>query len=196
MNVLKYPKFIHWGYFTDWGNNSKILNLQAACYALVYNETKPEPHKLPYEFEECVYIGETAGRYIDTLGGRAKVRHRTFLHSRLGQHFVGIVSGNTQTSSHKKITDIYGIGKQAADGVVTGKPLWLAIIAPRDEVKFPKAWAQMMERDLLFEYLCRWNKAPLGNLDCRIEQDRIVGSKSNQLTQDMKTLDYFLEEAN
>lgn len=184
-------KYVNWDYFTNWANITK--NVQGACYAFVFNETKPQNYNFPYEYENCVYVGKSCGMYADTLGTNGhKHRIRSYLHSRMSEHYGALVSGKKTESSHEKIIETFGSGKDVMDGTLTNLPMWLGIILPRDDVKNTNAWSHYMERQQIYYYTQKWDKTPIGNLDTSSKSKRVLGSKSSLILERKKTsLDEF-----
>lgn len=165
MNLETYK--VHWCKFTDYYKYCDQLAFYGGCYGLVFSEVKPEPYQYPYEFEECIYIGESAGHYMDRKS-KHKQRPRSHIHNRMGYHLKPLSTGDGGDSSHKTIIKKYGFGRDVLDGTLTDKPLWLALIVPNPDwykQGFMKTWVMYEESRQIAEYIMKWDKTPLGNLD-------------------------------
>ena len=167
-------KIIHWCKFTEYHKVCDKLGMNGACYSLVFNEEKPSKYQRPSEFENCVYIGESAGYYIDKQSGM-KTKRRSHLHKRMTHHIGPLINGKGEAStSHKMIIETWGQGKSVFDGTLTGCPCWLGLMIPRDDMVDPeacKAWCQYVERQELYHYIQRWGSHPIGNLDAKSERN-------------------------
>lgn len=185
MDIMGNVKYVQWEYFTKWADVTK--NIPAACYGFVFNETKPGVYNMPCEYEDCVYIGKSAGFYADSLGTNGhKYRIRSYAHSRMSKHFGALVTGKPTESSHDRIIEKFGSGKDVMDGTLTGLPMWLGLIVPRDDVKNLNAWSQYIERQQIYFYTEKWNKTPIGNLDSKSDSVR-TDSKSYEILQRKST---------
>jgi len=165
MNLETYK--IHWCRFSDYHKFCDQLAFYGGCYGLVFNENMPESYQYPYEFEECVYIGESAGHYIDKQHGHNQ-RPRSHIHKRMTQHHKPLTTGDNGSESHNRIIEMYGYGEDMLNGTLTDKPLWLALIVPNPDWHqdgFMKTWVMYEESRQIAEYIMKWGKTPLGNLD-------------------------------
>jgi len=161
------PANIIWTKFSHYYKVCDTSAMRGGTYGFVFNETKPMHYQQPCEFEECVYIGESSGCYYDMQGG-SRGKLRSLIHKRMTYHHKPLTTGVGGGSSHKIITEKYGFGETVLDGTLTGKPLWLGILVPREDIpeNAIKPWVQMHEREQIFHYTMRYGNSPLGNMDC------------------------------
>ena len=184
------PYRIHWDYFTNWAKNCDKLTMNSgACYGFVFNETKPESYQHPAEFKECVYIGESAGMYIDQQNGKSKTKDRSFVHKRMSGHCKQLYNGGE--GAHDAIIENYGYGHEVLNGILTGKPMWLGLILPRPDIPplGVKGLVQMWERKELFDYYMRFGRFPISNKDCVTGGTKQEDSLSSQQLNSRTTLD-------
>lgn len=182
------PAQILWVKFSDYYKVCDVSARKGATYGFVFSEIKPRPYQQPCEFEECVYIGESSGYYMDAQGGgRSKLR--SHVHKRMTHHHKPLTTGVGGDSSHNSIIEHYGFGDNVVDGTVTGKPLWLGLLIPRDDIPSYaiKSWVQRQERDQIFHYIMKFGRSPLGNKDC--DTARNPDSWSTKALEKMGTLD-------
>lgn len=191
MNNFINPVQIIWTKFKNYYKVCDTSALRGATYGFVFSETKPKSYQQPCEFEECVYIGQSAGMYMDSQGGGRR-KLRSHIHKRMTHHHKPLTTGEGRESSHITIIEKYGYGDNVIDGTITGKPLWLGLLIPRDDMPdiAVKPWAQMHEREQIFKYLMKYGRTPLGNKDC--DSTRDPNSWSTKSLQNMGTLDNFL----
>ena len=181
------PQEIFWTKFSDYWKHCDKKAPKGACYGFVFSETKPKFYQQPSEFEECVYIGESAGWYYD--GGK---KFRSHVHKRMTNHHKPLTTGLKTCSSHDAIIEKYGFGDNILDGNITGLPLWLGLIIPREDLpdNSVKSWVQMHERQQIFNYIMKHGVSPLGNRDCDTNRDE--DSKSTKRINNFTTLEEFL----
>jgi len=182
---------IKWDYFRNYHKFCDAFEMSGACYGLVFNETCPKDYQRPYEFKECVYIGESAGCYIDKQNG-TKTKQRSYVHKRMTNHIKPLMEGVGGTTSHQEIIKKYSYGHDVLMGTITGKPLWLGLLIPRPDLpeEFVKQWCLMQEGNELFDYACKWGKSPLGNLNA--DKRKNEDSWSSQRMRELPTLEEFV----
>lgn len=190
MIEFTYPAQVIWRKFTDYYKICDISAPNGAAYGLVFSEERPKSYQLPCEFEECVYIGESSGLYIDKQGGKGKLR--SHVHKRMTKHNNPLINGvvkKKDQSGYKDIIEHYGFGTTVVDGIVTGKPLWLGLLIPRKDLPDYafKAWVQNQEREQIFYYIMKFGRSPLGNKDC--DKRPNPNSWSTKALKKMGTLD-------
>ena len=163
---------IHWDYFTNYYNNCDTLAMRGACYAFVFNKTKPTNFQHPHEFEQCVYVGESAGNYYDLQNGY-KGKVRSHVHKRMTNHHKPLTTGEGGESSHRAIIEIYGHGDHVLNGTFTDLPMWLCLMLPRPDLpdEMVKSWAKYQERRQLLDYEIKWGHCTLGNMDTGSRKD-------------------------
>jgi len=166
------PYKIYWDYFTNYYKHCDNLAMTGACYAFVFNETKPTNFKQPHEFEQCVYVGESAGNYYDLQNGY-KGKVRSHIHKRMTNHHKPLTTGQGAESSHKAIIETYGYGDHVLNGTFTDLPMWLCLLIPRPDLPetMVKQWAKLQERRQLFKYELEWGHCTLGNMDTGSRKD-------------------------
>ena len=171
MNMIE-PYKIHWDDFTKYYKHCDGLATTGACYAFVFNETKPTHFQEPSEFEQCVYIGESGGNYYDKQNGH-KGKLRSHVHKRMTSHHKPFTTGEFSESSHKAIIETYGYGDHMLDGTFTNLPMWLCLMIPRPDLpeKMVKQWSKLQERMQLFRYELRFGHCTLGNMDTGSKKD-------------------------
>jgi|TARA_R110000796_G_C14338495_1_gene410036 hypothetical protein len=173
MNIDKIePYIIYWDYFTNYPKNCDNIAMRGATYALVFNKTKPDKFKLPCEYEQCVYIGKSAGYYYDKQNGY-KGKVRSHVHKRMTNHHKPLITGEGGDSSHKAIIEEYGYGEAAINGIVTGLPLWLCLLIPRPDVpdETISRWTLTQEQIQLYQYEINFGHCTLGNMDTKENKD-------------------------
>jgi|TARA_B110000908_G_C10267733_1_gene466222 hypothetical protein len=180
---FKIPTSVFWCKFKDYSVHCDALTVQSgATYGFVFNENKPKSYQYPSEFEECVYIGESAGWYIDVQGGSRR-KDRSYVHKRMTSHNKTLMNGNTpKNQTHSAIIDSYGYGEDVLNGTLTNKPMWLGLMLPRPDLpkELVKMWVQYHERAQMLDYAMRWGKSPISNKDTE------SGSTSRQTSQSTK----------
>jgi len=172
-----------WSRLTEYTKICKnALCWDGATYAIVFNSTMPKYYNQPYEFEGCVYIGESVGWAYDS-----KV-FTSNLSKRISTHKAALSRGTNNESSYRAIIDCYAITESEIpkehwdelkihrsgldlDGNVTDSPWWLGIVCPNPDLpkKFLKGWCKLEERKQLMEYCYKYGSYPIGNLDCQKE---------------------------
>lgn len=166
------PHIIHWDYFKNYHKHCDQIAMRGATYAFVFNETKPKEYQQPFEFEECVYIGKSAGSYVDKQSGsRSKLRSN--LHKRMTTHHKALMTGKTDNiSSYKSIIENYGYGDNVMDGTLTGIPMWLCIMLPRPDVpdELVARWALMQEQLQMYFYESKFGRPTIGNMDTKTKR--------------------------
>jgi len=179
------PYKIHWDYFTKYYKHCDNIAFRGACYAFVYNETKPTHFQQPFEFEQCVYVGESAGYYYDKQNGH-KGKPRSHVHKRMTRHHKPFTTGESCESSHTAIIEEYGYGDHVLNGTFTNLPMWLCLMIPRPDLPdtLVKEWVQLQERMQLFQYKSKWGHSTLGNMDAEPRKD--TESYSTHRMNDMK----------
>lgn len=188
---MRTPSKIIWVRYSDYYKVCDQQALRGGCYSLVFTEMKPESYQYPCEFEESVYFGESAGYYLDPQGsGRLKIR--SHIHKRMTDHHKPLTTGKGGESNMKNIIGKYGYGEHILDGTLTGIPLWLCILVPREDLpeSMVKAWVQFHERDQILSYMLTFNRSPLGNNDCDSHKD--PDSWSTKTLQKMGSLESFM----
>ena len=176
----KEPAQVIWTKFSDYFKVCDTSAMRGGTYAFVFNDKKPKPWELPCEFEQCVYVGESAGSYVDRQRpGRYK--DRSHMHKRMTQHHKPLTTGEGGDTSHQMIIREYGYGDDMVNGILTGTPLWLCLLIPRPDVpdRAVKAWAQYQERLQIYEYICSFGRSPLGNMDCDAGKSKNPNSYSS-----------------
>ena len=176
LNLL-YIKFTDFTKFLFSGTGG-IRTTDCICYSFVWHPEKPTLK--PWEYEECVYIGESAGFYNDKHGKKmTNFRRRGFPYKRMMDHQTILKDGEARytkqsSSAISNICEVYKIGKKygrdfdkVLNGEYTGAPMWLAIIArPPDLPEYMyKSFSKKVESDYLYYYAERWGHTPLGNKD-------------------------------
>lgn len=171
MNFIE-PYKIYWDYFTNYYKHCDNLAMRGACYAFVFNETKPLEFQQPYEFEQCVYVGESAGNYYDKQNGH-KGKVRSHVHKRMTTHHKPLTTGESCESSHKAIIETYGYGDHVLNGTFTNLPMWLCLMIPRPDLPdtMVKQWSKLQERAQLFQYELSFGHCTLGNMDTGSRKD-------------------------
>jgi len=166
------PYKIYWDYFTNYYKHCDNIAMRGACYAMVFNDIKPTHFQQPYEFQQCVYVGESAGNYYDKQNGY-KGKVRSHVHKRMTNHHKPLTTGQASESSHQAIIDTYGYGDHALNGTFTNLPMWLCLLIPRPDLPEPmvKQWAKLQERQQLFNYELKWGTCTLGNMDTGSRKD-------------------------
>jgi len=164
LNIWK----IKWCYFTDYHKYCDSFAQYGATYSFVFNETIPKDYQQPCEFEECVYVGKSAGYYYDKqMGTKGKVR--SHVHKRMTSHHKPLTTGIGGETSHNKIIERYGFGDDVLNGVHTNKPMWLGLIIPRPEIlenqSLLNRWTLYQEQQQLINYELRFDKCTIGNQD-------------------------------
>ena len=173
MNIDKIePHIVHWDYFTNYYKHCDTLAMRGGTYAFVFNETKPDKFELPCEFEQCVYIGKSAGYYYDAQNGH-KGKVRSHIHKRMTKHHKPLVEGVGCETSHSAIIEEYGYGVDAMNGTVTGLPMWLCLLIPRPDVpdETISRWAYTQEQIQLYQYEMNFGHCTLGNMDTKENKD-------------------------
>ena len=169
MNIDKIePHIIHWDYFTNYYKHCDTLAMRGGTYAFVFNETKPNQWQMPCEFEQCVYIGKSAGYYYDAQNGH-KGKVRSHIHKRMTTHHKPLLTGLDGDTSHNAIIEEYGYGKDAINGTCTGLPMWLCLLIPRPDVpdETISRWAYTQEQIQLYQYEMNFGHCTLGNMDTK-----------------------------
>ena len=163
---------MYWDYFTNYYKHCDTVAMRGACYAFVFNETKPINFQQPHEFEQCVYVGESAGNYYDLQNGH-KGKVRSHVHKRMTNHHKPLTTGQKAESSHQAIIETYGYGDHVLNGTFTGLPMWLCLLIPRPDLpdSMVKQWAKLQERTQLFNYELSWGHCTLGNMDTGSRKD-------------------------
>ena len=169
MNIDKIePHIIHWDYFTNYYKHCDTLAMRGGTYAFVFNETKPNQWQMPCEFEQCVYIGKSAGYYYDAQNGH-KGKVRSHIHKRMTTHHKPLLTGLDGDTSHNAIIEEYGYGKDAINGTCTGLPMWLCLLIPRPDVpdETISRCAYTQEQIQLYQYEMNFGHCTLGNMDTK-----------------------------
>lgn len=185
MNDLTPHKY-HWCLFTDYYKYCDNLVMNGAAYAFVFNETKPHEYEKPYNFEQCVYIGKSAGNYYDKQNG-SNGKQRSNIHKRMTTHHKPFSTGEGGESSHKAIVEIYGYGDNMLNGTTTNLPMWLCLILPPKDITpdLIERWCCHQEQEQLLMYQINWNKPTLGNMDTN-KSERKVDSYSSVMMQSIE----------
>ena len=173
MNIDKIePYIIHWDYFTKYFNHCDNLALRGGAYAFVFNKTKPNKFELPCEFEQCVYVGKSAGFYYDKQNSY-KGKLRSHIHKRMTTHHKPLITGLGGDTSHNAIIEEYGYGVDVINGTTTGLPMWLCLLIPRPDVpdETVSRWAYTQEQKQLFNYEMNFGHCTLGNMDTKENKD-------------------------
>lgn len=182
------PLKCYWMLFTDYYKHCDNLAANGATYGFVFNEVMPEEYQYPCEFEQCVYIGKSSGNYYDKQGGH-KGKVRSHVHKRMTQHHGPLTKGIGGNTSHQKIVDFYGYGKDVLNGTYTGLPMWLGLSVPRPDISLDRIsrWCLVTEQLQLWNYRDKFGKETLGNSDVssRVDED----SYSNQRMESIKNSD-------
>ena len=187
----KEPAQVIWTRFSDYYKVCDTSAMRGGTYAFVFNKTKPNPWEMPCEFERCVYIGESAGNYVDRQNP-GKNKDRSHIHKRMTRHHKPLTTGEGGDTSHQKIIEEYGYGDAVINGTLTGVPLWLCLLIPRLDVDdyAVKAWVQYQERLQIYEYICTFGRSPLGNMDC--DTSKNPNSHSSKTLANRTSLDEFM----
>jgi len=160
------PYRVQWTYFTDYYKWCDSFAWRGACYAFVFNDTKPKEYQQPFQFEECIYIGESAGNYYDKQHGH-KGHYRSLVHKRMTHHLAPLVRGEYVSRGFNLIKEKYGYGHNVLKGTLTGRPLWLGLLIPNPDIPdyLVKSWVMYEEARQILQYAYNFNKTPLGNTD-------------------------------
>jgi hypothetical protein len=173
MNINKIePYIVHWDYFTNYHKHCDNIAMRGGTYAFVFNETKPDKFELPCEFEQCVYIGKSAGYYYDAQNGH-KGKVRSHIHKRMTKHHKPLIEGVGCETSHSAIIKEYGYGVDVMNGNGTGLPMWLCLLIPRPDVpdETVSRWAYTQEQIQLYQYEMNFGHCTLGNMDTKENKD-------------------------
>ena len=156
----------------------------------MFNEIKPTHFQEPCEFEQCVYVGESAGNYYDKQNGH-KGKVRSHVHKRMTMHHKPLTTGEGGDTSHNKIIERYGFGDDVLNGVYTNKPMWLCLMIPRPEIienqSLLSRWTLHQEQQQLINYELRFGKCTIGNQDTTERKN--PDSYSTERMNDIKTQD-------
>lgn len=180
------PYKTEWMRFTDYYTRCDIFGEMGAVYGMVWTEFMPQPYEMPHIFSDCIYIGESGGKYYDKQGP-VKGKFRSHLHKRMTQHHKPLTTGKVAKNQEKYLPFIenVGFGDDVLNGKVYKESLWLGLTIPRPNLPETamKAWLIYEEHRQITHHVVEFDKCPLMNMEVKGK-----GRKNNSISNERMNL--------
>ena len=169
---------VHWVKFREYPKLNK-LKIRGGAYGLVFNDTQPKDYELPWEFEECIYIGKSYGNYIDKKSN-TNSKYSNYVYKRMTNHNTNLMNKKSNSDGWQEVFRQYGYGETMVNGTMTGRPLWIGVVLPRPDMPelYMPAWALMMEKSGIYGFLNKFGYTQYANMETEVK--RKEGSFSSE----------------